>query len=532
MKNKIKEKLKSSPLILSAFSGLLLTASFPKADMDFIPWFALFPLLYALKDAGLKKGFRLGFTTGLIHYITLLYWLVYTMETYGGLSFWISVPLLFLLASYLAVFTGFFAMWISWPKINPIYMPFAVSITWVGLEYIKSWLFTGFPWELLGYSLYKRLYLIQIADIAGVYGVSFIIALGGGAFLITFLYLKKTPWHGFKITKKAAVLNVALFAIILALTISYGAMRIKSVKKIIKKCPEIKTALIQGNIDQTQKWNPKFQRHTVEKYINLSLSLKNKNPDLVVWPETALPFYLTDNYNKNLADMVKNMVKDMKVSFITGSPSYSIFDKRVVYHNSAYLVNPDGKITEKYDKSHLVPFGEYVPLKKWLPFIGKIVAQVGDFKAGAKGKILKKSPWPLGVLICYEIIFPDLSQIAVKNGAGLLVNITNDAWYGTSSAPYQHFSMAVFRAVENKRALVRAANTGISGFIGPFGEILDKSPLFRDMAMIRKMPVLTKDVADIGFYTKYGDFFARICVFLSFITGFLYIIKRRMENES
>ncbi len=229
--------------------------------------------------------------------------------------------------------------------------------------------------------------------------------------------------------------------------------------------------------------------------------------------------------------MVLDTAKEMKAWFIIGSPSYSISDKRPVYHNSAYLVKPGGIILEKYDKAHLVPFGEYVPLKKWLPFIGKIVAQAGDFKAGTMGKIMEKSPWPLGVLICYEVIFPDLSQTAAENGAALLVNITNDAWYGTTSAPYQHFSMAVFRAIENKRALVRAANTGISGFISPFGEILDKSPLFRDMAMVRKVPVLTQDMAGMTFYAKYGDIFARICIFLSLITGFLHMIKRRKQNE-
>ena len=180
---------------------------------------------------------------------------------------------------------------------------------------------------------------------------------------------------------------------------------------------------------------------------------RDQNPDLVVWPETATPFYFLSN--TRLSGMVKKGVRLAGSSFLIGSPAFTSKGNILRYYNSAYLLNPDGRVSAKYDKAHLVPFGEYVPFKKWVPFLGKIVENVGDFKTGRKGDTLRWGNHRLGVQICFEVIFPKLSRAMVQNGANLLVNITNDAWFGRTSAPYQHFSMAVFRAVENKRSLIR-----------------------------------------------------------------------------
>jgi apolipoprotein N-acyltransferase len=191
------------------------------------------------------------------------------------------------------------------------------------------------------------------------------------------------------------------------------------------------------------------------------------------------------------------------------------------------LISPEGRPLGKYDKTHLVPFGEYVPLKRWLPFLGKIVAQVGDFSRGRVGANLEWSRGDLGVLICYEVIFPYISRAAVENGAALLINITNDAWYGRSSAPYQHYSMAVFRAVENRRALVRAANTGISGFIDPAGRIRKSTALFEEAAAARRMPLLT--VRTI--YNRIGDRFAVACIATAFLLVAGSLIGRRLKSK-
>ena len=213
----------------------------------------------------------------------------------------------------------------------------------------------------------------------------------------------------------------------------------------------------------------------------MSASINNQRPDLIVWPESATPFYFLHDIKPS--ELVFEGIYQTKADYLIGSPSFVRKDDVVQYFNSAYLISPQTRTMDKYDKTHLVPFGEYVPFKKWLPFLGKIVAQIGDFSAGKVGQTL---PWrreQLGVLICYEIIFPGLSRAMVKNGASILVNITNDAWFGKTSGPYQHFSMSVFRAVESRRSLIRAANTGISGFIDPSGKVVER-PI-----EIRKNPI-------------------------------------------
>jgi apolipoprotein N-acyltransferase len=254
------------------------------------------------------------------------------------------------------------------------------------------------------------------------------------------------------------------------------------------------------------------------------LAVKDK-PDLIVWPETATPFYFI--YNPDLTKIIQDLVSETKTNFLIGSPSFIRKANKIEYYNSAYLLGPEGTVTGKYDKTHLVPFGEYVPLKKWLPFIGKIVENVGDFCSGKKGSTVSLNGNNLGVLICYELIFPYLARAEVKNGAGLLVNITNDAWYGTTSAPYQHFSMAVFRAIENRRTLARAANTGISGFIDPVGRIIDSTNLFKDAAITTKVPILTGKT----FYTLYGDLFAFACMAIVILMVMIILLQNKQHRN-
>jgi apolipoprotein N-acyltransferase len=214
--------------------------------------------------------------------------------------------------------------------------------------------------------------------------------------------------------------------------------------------------------------------------------------------------------------------------YLIGSPSFVRTEGVVEYYNSAYLIIPEDKTMGKYDKTHLVPFGEYVPFKKWLPFLGKIVAQVGDFRAGKVGRTL---PWrneQLGVQICYEIVFPELSRAMANNGASLLINITNDAWFGKTSGPYQHFSMTVFRAVENRRSLARSANTGISGFIDPAGRILASTELLQETVATQTVPLLKEK----SIYTQIGDLFARACLALALLIMVVEIVRRRGKRKS
>jgi apolipoprotein N-acyltransferase len=285
----------------------------------------------------------------------------------------------------------------------------------------------------------------------------------------------------------------------------------------IAASPSARVAVIQGNIDQAIKWNPAFQIDTVKKYNRLSASIIEQHPDLIVWPESATPFFFL--YDIKPSELVFEGIHQTAKDYLIGSPSFVRQNDGVKYFNSAYLISPQSKTMGKYDKTHLVPYGEYVPFRKWLPFLGKIVAQVGDFEAGAIGSALQWRDQKIGVQICYEIIFPGLSRAMARNNASLLINITNDAWFGTTSGPYQHFSMAVFRAVENKRSLARAANTGISGFIDPAGRVLASTTLLEEAAVVQPLPLLK----DKTVYTIVGDLFARLCLAVVLLAVLLHI---------
>ncbi|MBC8198572.1 MAG: apolipoprotein N-acyltransferase [Desulfobacterales bacterium] len=518
------QKINKLKLCLAILSGLLLTGSFPKPGISLLVWFALVPFLVAIRNLSPKRGFILGFIAGLVHYLTLLYWFVYTMHTYGHLPMALCVFILILASAFLALYLAAFSATLLNLCAKPAICIFAVPVLWVSFEYMRSLFFLAFPWELIGYSQYNNLLLIQISDIFGVYGVSFLIGLSNAAIFLAFLYLAGKDWKRKAVTKRVAVGSISVFALIVVLVLSYGKWRIDSIDRLVCSSPSINVAVVQGNIDQAIKWNPEFQRSTVKKYIKLSLLSKADNPDIVVWPETATPFYFL--YNIGLSNMVKKGINDTGTTFLFGSPSFISGKGVVEYYNTAYLVSRDGKVYGKYDKVHLVPFGEYIPFNKWLPFVGKMVEGVGDFKSGIRGKTIQWGDYSLGLQICYEIIFPDLSRAMVKNNATLLVNITNDAWFGTTSAPYQHFSMAIFRAVENRRALVRSANTGISGFIDPVGRIIKKTDLFKEAVITRSVPLMGMT----SFYTRFGDLFAIVCMFataICFVLKYVYNIKLR-----
>ncbi len=496
-------------------SGVLLTCAFPKVGMWQVGWFALVPLLMAVKDLAFGQAFRIGFAAGLVHFLTLLYWLLYTMQTYGGLPTYLAVPVLFLLSAYMAIYIGLFATLMTrWTK-SFWGCLVAVPVFWVSLEYLRGFLFTGFPWSFLGYSQFNQLHIIQISDIFGVYGVSFLMALSNAAFFLVLeiTFIQKPSERKKQIIPFRAVQALSVFILLLAAAWIYGKWQVASFDHKLSQAPVRRITVVQGNIDQAIKWDPAFQVETTKKYINLSLSAEKHNPDMVVWPETATPFYFLND--APLTKIVIDAVAEMGKDFLIGSPSYTYEEgkKDVEYYNSAYLIDVESKVIEKYDKVHLVPFGEYIPFKKWLPFLGKMVAHVGDFKPGKKGETLLWKSDKLGVQICFEIIFPDLSRAMVKNGAVILINITNDAWFAKTSAPYQHFSMAVFRAVENRRSLVRAANTGISGFVDPVGRVIQGSALFEDAVLTENIPIYHKK----SLYTRFGDFFAVACTLMSVI---------------
>ncbi len=488
-----------SQLILCIVGAGLLTLSFPKADQGWLAWLALVPLFLAIRQAHPKNALMLGFLFGMVHNLGLVYWTVLTMHHYGNLPVYQAVIILILLAGYLSLFPGLFAAVLAWLRPKPSMLLCIAPALWCALEILRTHLFSGFPWALLGYSQYDHLWVVQSADLFGVYGISVVIVLVNAVLTLAVLGWLDLQWQGQKPDGKFVVGCVALVSVLAVAICGYGVWRIRAVDQAVETADKIKVAVIQGNIDQAQKWDPRFQVLTTVKYRNLSLQPSVKGADLVIWPETAAPFYFNDD--EILTKIVIDGVKTAGAYFIIGSPSYAAGQHDYIYHNSAYLIAPDGKTLGKYDKVHLVPFGEYVPLKAWLPFIDKLVAQVGDFKPGRQGNTLKWKNHKVGMLICYEVIFPELARAMVKNGAQLMVNITNDAWFGRTSAAYQHFSMAVFRAVENRRALARAANTGISGFVDPCGRILSATDLFHPAAVMKPV-ALMKTTSP---YTRWGE---------------------------
>ncbi|MBN1931026.1 MAG: apolipoprotein N-acyltransferase [Desulfobacterales bacterium] len=514
-------------IFFSVLSGLLLSASFPKIGFNWFAWIALVPLLISINEVSLRNSFCLGLLAGFTHYITLLYWLVYTMQVYGHIPLYLSVMILVLLCAYLSLYFGLFSAVLTWLSFKPIICFLIIPVLWTSLEYVRSFLFSGFPWGLIGYTQFNLLHLIQISDILGIYGISFIIALANATLYFGLLYLSGKDRPGKRISGGICLGTIVMFVLIFSLVWFYGSRRIQSIDKLASAASTQRINIVQGNIDQAKKWDIAFQSETIRKYIDLSQLSQADKPDLIVWPETAAPFYFL--YDLELSQMVQEAVKDIGANFLIGSPSFTHRDKgkTVEFYNSAYLIDSKGQVKSKYDKVHLVPFGEYVPFHQWLPFLGKLVAEVGDFRSGKKGNVIQWGGDDLGIQICFEIIFPNLSRLMVENQAALLINMTNDAWFGKTSAPFQHFSIAIFRAVENRRALIRSANTGISGFIDPVGRIVASTPLFEEATMTQTVPLMKTTT----FYTRFGDLFAMVCLTITMTALLIRFILFRKHSH-
>jgi len=508
--------MKKRDILLSLLSGVLLILSFPKFDLEFLAWVALVPLLLAITGKDLLHSFVLGFLAGLVSFLGILYWIVVAVHTYGNIPVIVSVLILLLLVVYLSLFVGFFTLLTRLFQLRlGLQTPFLTPMIWVALEYLRSFLLTGFPWANLSYSQYLNLPFIQMADITGTYGLSFVILLVNAT-----LFWILHQWS----QKTFPVREVVLTLLVLLGFMLYGYIKMRTVDQQILQQPSLKVGLVQGNIDQSIKWDESFQKETLRIYERLSLKVAEKKPDLIIWPETATPFFFQEAIEYQ--PIVLDIPKKTNAFLLFGSPSFKLEKGKVSHYNSAYMVAPSGELMGRYDKIHLVPYGEYVPLGEILP-LGSLGEGIGNFKSG---KVIYNFSLPqgrFGVLICFEIIFPDLCRRFVKKGADFLVTITNDAWFGRTSAAYQHFSIAVFRAVENRVFIARAANTGITGFIDPKGKILKKGEIFTEEAMIDTIR-LSKTKT---FYTLYGDVFTWICSgFSLLLLGYALLQKKRKKS--
>lgn len=494
--------------------------SFPPYGFGTMAWIALVPLLIALQRGTLKESVIIGFLAGFVGSVGLIYWITYVTVIYGKQSWLTGLAAMLILAAYLSVYVALFAGGVSYLKERGVPQVITAPLLWTCLEYLKSNLLTGFPWENLAYSQYLNTPLIQIADITGIYGISFMLVFINAVICDSLRGLAL----GFqKQTNKTLAVEMMIAFLLLFGLLAYGQLRIQEMRNKLTAAPSIDVALIQGNIDQSLKWDRLYQQRTLATYNSLSKQALPCGSGLVIWPETALPFYFQDGDLKSR--QVVRTARETGKWLIFGSPSYRNKPGGADFFNSAFLLSPEGQVVGRYDKVHLVPYGEYVPYRGSSPSIGKLVAGEADFHAGEGYFPISLSEHKMGVLICYEGIFPEASRLYKQRGAELLVNITNDAWFGFSSAPYQHLSMTVFRAVENRLYLLRAANTGISAIIDPVGRIISQSALH----VTTILPGKARFIDSQTFYMAYGDLFTFLC-FLSLL--FLYInCHRRTENE-
>ncbi len=501
-------------------SATFLVLSYPNFNLWFLTWVGFVPLFMAIEGRRPWQAFLISLSTGIIFGLGTVYWLIH-----------VTLPGMICGVLYLALYVAVFAL-IVLPAVNrpSIVSLLVIPAAWVALEWVRAHLFTGFGWALLAYSQSSNLPVIQIADMTGAYGVSFLVMLVNAAVFMTIREARRKNYYTY-------YMAVALFLVFLSL--AYGVFRLKN----IFAGDMLKVAVVQGNIPQYQKWDQDFRAEIMGRYAALTLEAAKEKPDLIIWPETAVPGFL--DAERDLFDKVTGLAKSTGAPLLVGAPALARGEKDA-YFNSAILFGEDGRVIDRYDKLHLVPFGEYIPLKIVFGFVQKIAPiAIGDFSAGKKWTVFKffiereskgkEATWRLlkkvrfSSLICFEDIFPELARGFVSRDALFLVNMTNDAWFGNTNAAHQHAQASVFRAVENRVNVIRAANTGVSCFIDQKGIVTEKvardgKDTFLDGFAVHDI-VLTKTRT---IYTVYGDLFAYFCILVA-VAG-IVISRIRSSN--
>jgi apolipoprotein N-acyltransferase len=496
---------------VAALCGVLTAVAFPKIGLPFLVWISLIPIFFLASRRTVKFSFLIGLIAGTFYYGVLLYWIPSVPAHYGHLSMSLSLLIYLLLIVFLALAWAVF--WALFARIRASYPGLAYFIApflWVALEYVLTFILTGFPWGVLGLSQYKNLSFIQLTSITGVYGVSFVLVLFQSLFVYSIKTMKRWP-----------------FALVIILIVAVHLGGFLSLNKAAETPDSFKASVIQGNVSSDIDWNEVATQDILklfEEHIELSRQSSEQGARLIIWPEFSVPlcFGCEDALYQSFKRILCQFARDTQSTLLLGTNEVTGLADQRFYHNTALCLAPDLTMST-YDKMHLVPFGEYTPYKKILGFIEKLTHAIGEITPGGEYRLHRFDGLKFGSPICYEIIFPDLVRRFVKKGADFLVTITNDGWYGKTSAPYQHFANAVFRAVENKRFVLRAATTGISGIIDPYGRILAQS-------RIETKTFLTGTVTPskkLTFYSRFGDLFPGLGLTLSALAFILALFKRR-----
>jgi len=497
-------------LALSLLLGIMAGLAFPPINLGFLAYGILIPLLFLLDQAGLKQTIGRSYLAGLFYFLFTVFWISWaTVPGFFGALF--VLPLYFIIFSTLYYFfrtrLGFAAI-------------FTVPFIWVGVEYLLSLSEFCFPWVYLGYTQTHFLPLLQYADVTGVYGVSFWVAVIN---ICLFIFGKRTEKR-----RLIALVTLALFAV----PGIFGWAKMQLLKPSEEST---RIALIQGNVSVHEKWQGQYKLNNFQRYKSLSKTALAQEPNLIVWPETALPFHLRGDPRYNRA--MHHFADSANAAILTGAIDYSFnMDGSYEHYNAALAFRPFKQDIQHYHKQKLAPFSERVPYKHYFPFnvlkdllydlgIGdySIGKEIINFKFGGRSSA-DSTTFDAGVAICYESVFPDHVRRFVKSGANALIVITNDGWFGPTNGPFQHKQMAVFRAIENRRAIARCANTGISCFIDPAGRVRQQTRLNREAVIVDDVQLRDS----LTFYAKYGNVFAQLVVGLLAIAVIVTIIKRKV----
>lgn len=524
-----------SAWLLILLSAALQILIFPLPNLYMLCWVAIAPLLLAILRArepdtlqlraGIKllpakplQGFLLGYACGILWYAGTCYWIYSVMHQYGGVSTPVGIVILILFCLYLAIYHGVFGLLVSLLAGSPVNLRALLlsPVLWVAVELARTRI-TGFPWDLLGTTQVGNIPLARIASVTGVYGISFEIMLVNAALAAAFLVQQEKAQR----EKRKRLL---LATVVAALILQAGSL------VPAPALPADHTAvLVQANVPilEGADWTKQYFNDTLRDLTAVSLDSSGAHPpDLIVWPENPAPFYTSDPLFR---DAVSNVARQSKAWVLAGNigirNASATPSQATEIYNSASLVSPNGDWTSRYDKIHLVPFGEYVPFKQIFSFAGGLTKEVGDFSRGTSRLPLDAGGSKLGVFICYESIFPDDIRQFANNGAQVLVNISNDGWYGDSGAYAQHLKQSRMRAVENNRWLLLDTNTGVTAAIDPDGRIIDSAP--RKTRTALRAPYALSSATT--FYTRHGDWFAYLCAIISLAALFMRAVRKRKE---
>ncbi len=488
----------------AAASGVLIAACFLRFELFPLAWIAFVPLLRALGHATTARdAARIGLVAGIVTNLPAFYWLVYTIHVFGGFGYPLALFFYACLTLYGAVEFVLFAM--AWQRTGPGPLALAAPVLWVALEFVYPNLF---PWRMANCQFHAPV-LMQIGDVTGPFGLSFVMVWCAAALAEL-------------IDRRRRLLPlVAAGAATLAVVV-YGAIRLPMIDRAMQAAPAVRVALVQGNVGIKEKGDVRYFDINLDRYRQLSEGVQD-DVDLIVWPETvSLRWVEADAVRLEGKD---NLFDNLRSHLIFGGLAYRLRGADphdAEEFNSAFLLGPQGTLLDRYDKRILMPFGEYIPFASYFPAIKSLSPVTGSFTAGTTVSIFDVAgKVTVGQLICYEDVLAGMPRQSTEAGAEVLLNILNDAWYGNTAAPYQHQALALWRAIENRRYLLRGSNSGVTSIIDAAGRVVAEGGLFTEEVVsgtVRRLELRT-------FYTQYGDVFAWLVV--AGAAGFLLRRQRR-----